>query len=73
MHGVVHGHEVEAGGGLGGVGVPAEEEDSDVVVPVQELGREGGRAGGREGEWVVLAVQKEQEETKRKTRWTSGK
>ena len=37
MHGVVHSHEVEAGGGGDCVGVPAEEEDSNVVVPVQEL------------------------------------
>ena len=45
MHGVVHSHKVEAGGRLSRVGVPAEEEDSDVVVPVQELGRGGGGGG----------------------------
>ena len=45
MHGVVHSHKVEAGGRLSRVGVPAEEEDSDVVVPVQELGRGGGGEG----------------------------
>ena len=45
MDRIVHRDEVEAGGRLGGVGVPAEEEDGDVVVPVQELRREGGREG----------------------------
>ena len=45
MHGEVHGHEVEAGGGGDCVGVPAEEEDRDVVVPVQEL-REVERSEG---------------------------
>jgi hypothetical protein len=48
MHGEVHGHEVEAGGGGDCVGMPAEEEDRDVVVPVQEL-KEGGRGLGRVG------------------------
>ena len=47
MDRVVHRHEVKTGGGLGGVGMPAEEEDGDVVVPVQELYRwVGGWVGG---------------------------
>lgn len=36
VDGVVHGDEEEAGAGLGGVRVPAEKEDGDVVVPVEE-------------------------------------
>mmetsp|Transcript_11181 Transcript_11181/g.20250 ORF Transcript_11181/g.20250 Transcript_11181/m.20250 type:complete len:275 (-) Transcript_11181:80-904(-) len=36
VDGVVHADEEEAGGGLEGVGVPAEEEDGHVVVPVEE-------------------------------------
>jgi len=45
VHGEVHGDEVEAGGGGDCVGVPAEQEDGDVVVPVQELKNEGRERG----------------------------
>ena len=33
VHDVVHAHEVQPRGGPGGVGVPAEEQHRDVVVP----------------------------------------
>jgi len=36
VHGVVHGHEVESRACHGGVGTPAEQQHSHVVVPVQE-------------------------------------
>ena len=36
VHCVVHGNEVEARAGEGAVGVPAEEQNRDVVIPVEE-------------------------------------
>ena len=36
VHGVVHGHKVQARGGLGDIGVPAVQQHGHVVVPVQE-------------------------------------
>jgi len=36
MDGIVHGHKVETSGRSVGVRVPAEEQDGDVVVPVEE-------------------------------------
>jgi len=36
MDGIVHSHEVEASGGAMGIRMPAEEQDGDVVVPVEE-------------------------------------
>ncbi len=37
MNRVVHGTEIEASSGLSGVGVPAVEQNGDVMVPVKEV------------------------------------